>query len=169
MLNEIDQKISSDIEDLTSKQMEVLDLVVDRRTNKEIAALLAISPSAVEQRLQSVRRKFGVRSRAELARAYQHAQNTCQVSTGAKFQVDQGIEDTDYSGVNSDDVSAEGLVGSVDRSMASVPGWRRGDLQGKFLDGLDNSVGVLGRIAALTITSAAFALLILIVSKMSNS
>ena len=39
---------------LTRKQIEVLELVVDRRTNKEISGLLGISPSAVEQRLQSV-------------------------------------------------------------------------------------------------------------------
>lgn len=55
---------------LTSKQREVLALVADNRTSKEIAALLDISESAVNQRIEIVRSRLGGLPRGELARLY---------------------------------------------------------------------------------------------------
>ncbi|CAM4014635.1 hypothetical protein NOLU111490_02960 [Novosphingobium lubricantis] len=83
---------------LTRKQIEVLELVVDRRTNKEISGLLGISPSAVEQRLQSVRRHLGVTRRSDLARAYELIRNTSAKQTGAQFQVDEMARFQDFEG-----------------------------------------------------------------------
>lgn len=57
-------------ENLTDKQHEVLALVGDNFTSKEIAYELGISVSAVNQRIETVRARAGSLSRLELARAY---------------------------------------------------------------------------------------------------
>lgn len=55
---------------LTRKQHEVLALVADNRTSKEIAARLGITESAVNQRIEMVRGRLGGLPRGELARLY---------------------------------------------------------------------------------------------------
>lgn len=55
---------------LTGKQREVLALVADNRTSKEIAGRLGISESAVNQRIEMVRARLGGLPRGELARLY---------------------------------------------------------------------------------------------------
>lgn len=55
---------------LTAKQREVLQLVSESMTVKEIARELGVSPAAVEQRIRSLRGRFGPLSRAELSRLY---------------------------------------------------------------------------------------------------
>lgn len=56
--------------DLTPKQRDVLALVADNRTSKEIAVRLGISESAVNQRIEMVRSRLGGLPRGELARLY---------------------------------------------------------------------------------------------------
>jgi DNA-binding NarL/FixJ family response regulator len=48
-------------------------LVVDRRTNPEIAAELFLSVKTVEAHMSNMFRKLDVSSRVELARAVEHA------------------------------------------------------------------------------------------------
>lgn len=60
----------SRFDELTPKQNEVLALLAESRTTKEIARELGISPSAVEQRVGAACRKMGVVSRRELVRIY---------------------------------------------------------------------------------------------------
>lgn len=55
---------------LTDKQREVLTLVAEGMTSKEIARKLAISESAVNQRIEVIRQKLGGMSRAQIARTY---------------------------------------------------------------------------------------------------
>src|SRR6185503_13939202 len=55
---------------LTAKQREVLDLLIEHKTSKEIARLLGISPHTVDQRIFFAREKLGVTSRGEVAVAY---------------------------------------------------------------------------------------------------
>jgi DNA-binding NarL/FixJ family response regulator len=56
---------------LTRREIEVLDLLVEGRRQKEIAAQLVISQKTVATHIQNLLGKFGVHSRAELiARAY---------------------------------------------------------------------------------------------------
>ncbi len=54
---------------LTGREMEVARLVVDRRTNAEIAASLFLSTKTVESHLRNIFRKLDVSSRVEVARA----------------------------------------------------------------------------------------------------
>jgi ATP/maltotriose-dependent transcriptional regulator MalT len=53
---------------LTERELEVARLVVDRRTNTQIAAELFLSKKTVETHLRNIFAKLGVASRVELAR-----------------------------------------------------------------------------------------------------
>ena len=54
---------------LTAREREVARLVVDRRTNPQIAEGLYLSPKTVETHLSNIFHKLGVSSRVEVARA----------------------------------------------------------------------------------------------------
>jgi ATP/maltotriose-dependent transcriptional regulator MalT len=62
------------IETLTARELEVAWLVVDRRTNPQIAAQLYLSQKTVETHLRNIFRKVDVSSRVELARAVENAE-----------------------------------------------------------------------------------------------
>jgi len=64
------------IESLTERELQVTRLVVDRRTNPEIAAELFLSQKTVETHLRNIFRKVGVSSRVELARAAEEAEQS---------------------------------------------------------------------------------------------
>ncbi len=56
---------------LSEREREVLDLIADGRTNREIAATLYLSPHTVKEHTSALYRKLGARNRAE---AVQRAQ-----------------------------------------------------------------------------------------------
>lgn len=56
--------------DLTDKQREVLDLLIQHKTSKEISRILGISPHTVDQRISLARAKLKLSSRNEVAQAY---------------------------------------------------------------------------------------------------
>jgi DNA-binding CsgD family transcriptional regulator len=58
---------------LTGREEQVARLVVDRRTNPEIAETLFLSPKTVETHLRNIFRKLDVSSRVEVARAVEQA------------------------------------------------------------------------------------------------
>ena len=64
------------IESLTDREHQVARLVVDRKTNPEIAAELFLSQKTVETHLRNIFRKLDVASRVELARAVERADRT---------------------------------------------------------------------------------------------
>jgi ATP/maltotriose-dependent transcriptional regulator MalT len=57
------------IESLTGRELQVVRLVVDRKTNPQIAAELFLSQKTVETHLRNIFHKMGVTTRAALARA----------------------------------------------------------------------------------------------------
>ena len=63
----------TDIELLTEREHQVARLVVDRKTNPEIAAELFLSQKTVETHLRNIFRKLDVASRVQLARAVERA------------------------------------------------------------------------------------------------
>ncbi|MBB4615687.1 helix-turn-helix domain-containing protein [Novosphingobium taihuense] len=164
---------------MSEKQREVLDLVLDRRTNKEIAAILGISPSAVEQRLQSVRRRLGVVSRADLARTYQDLLNACQNLTGEKLQVaEKSLAVQPYDGDRTAPAlnfeaeqavrSGGGQVGA--RSVGNPPVGMTEPLRGSgLLAWLDRIAGMPGRIAAITVTATSLAFLLAIATRLADA
>ncbi|HUR85136.1 MAG TPA: AAA family ATPase [Solirubrobacteraceae bacterium] len=58
---------------LTAREREIADLVVDRRTNPEIAAELFLSRKTVESHLRNIFHKLGAGSRVEVARIVERA------------------------------------------------------------------------------------------------
>ena len=61
---------------LTERELQVARLVVDRRTNPEIAAELFLSQKTVETHLRNIFNKLGVGDRVALARAVERADQT---------------------------------------------------------------------------------------------
>jgi DNA-binding NarL/FixJ family response regulator len=61
------------LEALTGRELQVARLVVDRKTNPEIAAELFLSQKTIESHLRNVFNKVGVESRVALARLMEHA------------------------------------------------------------------------------------------------
>jgi ATP/maltotriose-dependent transcriptional regulator MalT len=59
--------------ELSARELEVARLVVDRKTNREIAEELFVSLKTVEAHMRNLFRKLGVSSRAEVARAVERA------------------------------------------------------------------------------------------------
>lgn len=58
---------------LSSREREVLRLLAEGMTDREIAGALAISPRTVESHVSNLLRKLGVRNRAEAAQRYRSA------------------------------------------------------------------------------------------------
>jgi DNA-binding CsgD family transcriptional regulator len=63
------------LESLTERELQLAMLVVDRKTNPEIASELFLSQKTVETHLRNIFRKVGVSSRVELAREVERAQH----------------------------------------------------------------------------------------------
>ena len=61
------------VEALTERELQVARLVVDRRTNTEIAETLFLSPKTVETHMRNIFRKLDVSSRVEVARTVERA------------------------------------------------------------------------------------------------
>lgn len=90
---------------LTPKQREVMALVADNRTSKEIAGLLGISESAVNQRIEHIRARLGGLPRGEMARLYRQQFAREQTIAGTfpptwkKIQVHPEADSDQSSGV----------------------------------------------------------------------
>jgi ATP/maltotriose-dependent transcriptional regulator MalT len=65
---------------LTERELQVARLVVDRKTNPEIAAELFLSQKTVETHLRNIFRKIDVGSRVELARAVERSDRATEPS-----------------------------------------------------------------------------------------
>ena len=65
---------SAALDELSERELEVARLVVDRKTNKEIAAELFVSMKTVEAHMRNLFRKLDVSSRVEVARAVERAE-----------------------------------------------------------------------------------------------
>jgi DNA-binding CsgD family transcriptional regulator len=61
---------------LTTTEQRVAELAAEGRTDKEIAAILFVTPKTVGTKLSRVYAKLGVRSRAELAHLFAHRRTT---------------------------------------------------------------------------------------------
>jgi DNA-binding NarL/FixJ family response regulator len=66
----------SGVESPSERELEVAQLIVDRKTNPQIAATLFLSQKTVESHIRNMFRKLAVSSRVELARAVERAEGT---------------------------------------------------------------------------------------------
>ena len=72
----------SGIASLTERELQVARLVVDRKTNPEIAAELFLSQKTVETHLRNIFHKMDVTTRVALARAVERADRTARTRSG---------------------------------------------------------------------------------------
>lgn len=61
------------VEGLTQRELEIARLIVDRRTNRQIAEELFLSPKTVETHIRNIFAKLGADSRVEVARIVERA------------------------------------------------------------------------------------------------
>jgi DNA-binding NarL/FixJ family response regulator len=64
------QGVAQHLTTLSSRELEVLELVADGRANKEIAEHLDLSEFTVKRHIQNILRKIGARSRWEASASY---------------------------------------------------------------------------------------------------
>ena len=92
---------------LTAKQREVLDLLIEHKTSKEIARALGISPHTVDQRIQFAKEKLGAGSRSEVALLYRRLIEICGQLTYQDSRIAASAEVTDNgSGTQAGPLSA---------------------------------------------------------------
>ena len=60
----------STLDELTPQELQIARLLADRRTTREAAAAIFVSPKTVEYHLGHVYRKLGIHSRDELVAAF---------------------------------------------------------------------------------------------------
>ena len=109
-------KVSPSLPKLTRKQRDVMALVADNRTSKEIAARLEISESAVNQRIEMIRARLGGLPRGELARLYRLEYAPSVEAEGAQPETWQKIHLPDLDPANQK-ARADGIPSS--RSFGS--------------------------------------------------
>jgi ATP/maltotriose-dependent transcriptional regulator MalT len=68
------------IESLTERELQISRLVVDRKTNREIAAELYLSQKTIETHLRNIFRKLDADSRVDVARTIEQADRLAQTS-----------------------------------------------------------------------------------------
>ena len=150
MLYELDpQEV---IESLTEKQTEVLELLVQHNTTKQIARQLGISPSTVDQRILAVRDKWGTIDRNETARYYAHFLEMCGKSPCGFSQVElasRGEHEPHRELPRSP-------IFEVADVHASGP-WFETETRGWVLEAFDARFGKFGRIVAIVVLAMAIA------------
>ncbi|PZQ57119.1 MAG: LuxR family transcriptional regulator [Novosphingobium pentaromativorans] len=135
------------LENLTPKQVEVLDLLLMHRTTKEIARELGIAPNTVDQRINAVRDKWGTLNRKDTARLYGQLLELCGKPTYGFSRIDAGSQEGEE--VDQDLTVDPVFVLSDARPMARHPEWfdtRIAEPSG--LEAFDAKFGRAGRVGA---------------------
>jgi DNA-binding CsgD family transcriptional regulator len=146
----MDREPNEVLSDLTPKQVEVLDLLLQHKTTKQIARELEIAPNTVDARIAAVREKWGTIDRKATARVYAHLLETCEKPPCGFSPLD--------SDVLHDHGFLRELPGSPVFAVADAQTWHRAAGAGGlgFLEALDTRYGKLGRLGA--VLTLAFAL-----------
>ena len=159
---------------LTSKQFEMLVLVAEGLTGKEIAHRLGISYSATSQRIETLRQKFGGITKYEMARQARQMLfasddpelRDCIKDTGDKFHLPNQLFGDDDARRN----QAESELTFADsmplRVTAPWEGIEADSLVPKVLDG-ENAVPA--RWAFVVITAIGIAILLLVLFAVADT
>ena len=131
---------------LTDKQREVLDLLLEHKTSKEIARVLRISPHTVDQRIQFAKDKLGAGTRNEVAAAYRRLRETYDQMTYGDLRIAR-YDAAPHGGVRPGDRPVGSQGAEAGRSV--VQGW------------FDGPHGTLFRLAAIVGIAVLLMLLVL--------
>ena len=146
---------------LTDKQREVLDLVIEHKSSKEIARLLGISPYTVDQRISAARVKLGAPSGGELARRYNRLRDLCE---GSAYGSSQFVEPYPPPLTNGQEELAGALFTLEDAGARFIERpWAGQRPPTPFLEGIDRRFGVLGRFGFVVSMALGLAVTLLIV------
>ena len=140
----MDRVAAEVLSELTEKQVEVLDLLLQHKTTKQIARELRIAPNTVDARIAAVRQKWGTVDRNATARVYSHLLEDCE-KTPCGFSP---LE----SDVLPEQPSIRDLPGSpvFALSDAQLQGhWAGQPGRGSVLEALDARFGKAGRVGAI--------------------
>ncbi|WP_271078267.1 response regulator transcription factor [Aurantiacibacter sp. MUD61] len=150
---------------MTDKQREVLDLLVQHKTSKEIARLLKISPHTVDQRISAARRKFGAQNRNELAAAYMSfvSETGQALIYGKSVYQSSHVETSNRSSEEGDGIAAShrrkaGEPGSISREKGRLPVVVHRVVPEPF----EGRFGIVWRIAAIAAITLIFLIAILV-------
>lgn len=142
---------------LTPKQVEVLELLILRHTTKEIARELNLAPSTVDQRIASVREKWGTADRRDTVRQYTELQAICGKITYGSEGVDSAStlekEENPFSSSETDNL-AKSPPFSPATLLEQITKWPFG------LQLLDERLGKVGRLALVFALATAIAVMV---------
>ena len=157
--HEADHSLSAGelLDGLTRKEREVLDLLVQHHTTKDIARRLDLSPYTVDMRLRNAREKLGAVDRYDVARLYRKMLENC-----GKTACEISVMSTSSRGplpVPPEPRNARFTL--QDASSFALPApWENAQPTG-FPEVLDRRFGKAWRIAAIPLGALSIALLAL--------
>lgn len=155
------------VAELSDKQREVLDLVVARKSSKEIARILGISKPTVDQRIALARQKFGAANRNELVTQYLASSAIYDRVTYDPVHVP--IDSTISNSVTQGERS--GPVYSVADVAGFIPAYTPMDFQPlpRPLEALDRKFGFFGRLGAIGVLAVLMAVSLLAMLAMAET
>lgn len=144
---------------LTTKQREVLDLVLCHESSKAIARKLKISPYTVDQRIASARQKLGANSRGDLARKYALLLEICGEPA---YDFSQLGDDNFSSQLADRDQSADPVFMLSDTASIKMDlPWHLQPEPQTGLEAFDKRFGVVGRVLIIVVLAVLLAFLAL--------
>lgn len=160
-MNDIFEQTAA-LDGLTGKQKEVLALVAEGMTSKEIARKLRISESAVNQRIEVIRQRLGGMPRTQIARLYRRMSTvvltvpTSNPVTGKSIQLLDETMEGQPSAWEGREVSTQ--LSQATNLIGSQPSTQRSTTFFSALDGSSGrwfqAVALLGVILAVIATVA---------------
>ncbi|MDE2437007.1 MAG: helix-turn-helix transcriptional regulator [Sphingomonadales bacterium] len=122
---------------LTDKQREVLALVSEGMTSKEIARKLGISESAVNQRIEVIRQRLGGMPRSQIARLYRRTSTVVLTIPTSNSVTGKSIH-LQHDGAEAQQAEPEGAGVSTTPLLAMNP---IGSQPSNLFFGIDSALG----------------------------
>jgi DNA-binding CsgD family transcriptional regulator len=145
------------LDGLTRKEREVLDLLVQHHTTKDMARLLDLSPYTVDMRLRNAREKLGAVDRYDAARLYRkmlgnYGKTACEIS----------VMSTSMAAPLATPPEPRNARFTLrDASSFALPAPWENEQPTEFSEVLDRRFGIAWRVAAIPLGALSIALLAL--------
>lgn len=152
---------------LTDKQRQVLELLAQHKSSKEIARTLGISPYTVDQRITAAKHKLQAGGRGEVARLYRRLSYICEKSAYEFPHVPEPIP-VDDKPIQTE--SADPVFTFADAAVIEhhAP-WDVEPVRTFGLEAFDRQFGIAGRCAAIVLLAASLALILLAMVAMAKT